>query len=145
MAVDRRRDARGRVVSTPVVAFDTNALMMPVEADVDPFVELERLLGAIDAVVLPAVLSELTRLSEGGTSMEARAARVGRRLAAEHCRTLPPRTDADGADAALVSLSTAKECDYVVTNDGPLRERLHALGMPVISLRGENTLAVIYP
>ncbi|WP_369684835.1 twitching motility protein PilT [Halalkalicoccus sp. NIPERK01] len=120
---------------------DTNALMMPVECDVRVFEELERLLPEADPVVPDAVLRELRNLA-GGASEEGVAAAVGLDLA-ERCR--PIGVEESHADDAIVSLARAGECDYVVTNDGPLRERLLDAGVPVIGLRGRNELAVTQP
>jgi hypothetical protein len=123
------------------VAMDTSALMMPVEADVRVFDELERLLGDFECVVPEAVRDELAKLSDGGNGAESVAASVGGDLAAERCRTV--EHEASYADDALVEL--ADEFDYVVTNDGPLKERLLDAGAPVIHIRGRNKLAISEP
>ncbi|NHN60151.1 MULTISPECIES: PIN domain-containing protein [Halorussus] len=122
------------------VAMDTSALMMPVEADVRLFEELERLLGEFDCAVPRSVRDELSRLADG-SSAEAVAASVGADLAAERCRTVDH--DASYADDALVEL--APEFDYVVTNDRPLKRRLLDAGAPVIHIRGRNKLAISKP
>ena len=122
------------------VAMDTSALMMPVEADVRVFEELERLLGDFECVVPRAVRDELSKLADGA-SKEAVAASVGADLAAERCRTVDH--EESYADDALVEL--APEFDYVVTNDGPLKERLLDAGTPVIHIRGRNKLAISKP
>jgi hypothetical protein len=126
-----------------VVVMDTNALMMPVELDVRVFDELDRLLGLGDAeLVTPrAVVDELDALAEGAGD-EAVAASVGRDLA-DRCRVA--ETDASYADDAVVELAETGDVDYVVTNDGPLRDRLLALGVRVIGIRGRNQLAVTQP
>ncbi|WP_435176555.1 PIN domain-containing protein [Halorussus sp. AFM4] len=122
------------------VAADTSALMMPVEADVRLFEELERLLGEFDCAVPRAVRDELSTLADGNGA-EAVAASVGADLAAERCRTVDH--DASYADDALVEL--APEFDYVVTNDRPLKRRLLDAGAPVIHIRGRNKLAISKP
>jgi rRNA-processing protein FCF1 len=155
------------------VAMDTSALMMPVERGVRVFEELERLLGdsearsasdsssaerssadsraaeprddggtprGIECAVPEAVRDELAKLSDGAGE-EAVAASVGADLAAERCRTV--EHDASYADDALVEL--APEFDYVVTNDGPLKERVLDAGTPVIHIRGRNKLAIRQP
>lgn len=124
-----------------IVALDTNALMMPVELDIRVFDELDRLLGAVDPVVPRAVLDELRRLAEG-SGTEAAAAGVGLDLA-ERCRTVDH--DADTADDAVVELAGTGAVGYVVTNDRPLAERVLAAGVPVIGIRGRNTLAITEP
>lgn len=129
------------------VVLDTNALMMPVECDVRVFDELARLLGgsleAADLVVPRAVVAELETLSSGA-SEEAVAASVGRDLA-DRCRVVD--TAASYADDAVVELAVSPEndCDYVVTNDRPLRDRLLDRGVPVVGRRGRNTLAITEP
>jgi len=128
-----------------VVALDTNALMMPVELEVRVFDELDRLLPGAALVTPQAVVDELDSLAGPG-SREARAARVGRDLAADRCRVIPPEAyDADNADDALVALARSGAIDYVVTNDRPLRERLLAAGVPVVGVRNRRTLATTVP
>jgi rRNA-processing protein FCF1 len=122
------------------VAMDTSALMMPVESDVRVFEEVERLLGDFECVAPEAVRDELAKLSDGA-SEEAVAASVGADLAADRCRTV--EHEASYADDVLVEL--ADEFDYVVTNDGPLKERLLDAGTPVIHIRGRNKLAISKP
>jgi len=118
---------------------DTNALMMPVELDVRVFDELDRLLGAYDAVTPRAVVAELEKLRDGNGA-EGTAASVGRDLA-ERCRIV--ETDEPYADDAVVAVAEATAgAVYVVTNDRPLRDRLLDAGVDVIGLRGRNTLAI---
>lgn len=117
------------------VLLDTNALMMPVECDVRLFEELDRLVGDASLAVPAAVVAELDRLADGA-GQEATAASVGRDLA-ERCSVV--EHEAAAADDAVVELAPAY--DYVVTNDQPLRERLHARDVRTIGIRGRNTLA----
>ena len=125
----------------PVVALDASALMAPVEANLRLFEELDRLLGAYEAVVPTAVTSELDRL-QGGNGEEATAASVGADLAA---RAEAVETTESYADDALVELVTEGRVDGVVTNDRPLANRVLEAGAPVIGLRGRNTLAITEP
>jgi len=124
------------------VAMDTSALMMPVECNVRVFEELDRLLGGHEPVAPRAVLDELAKLSEGGGE-EGTAASVGHDLATERCALLDH--EESYADDALVEVAREGRCEYVVTNDGPLKERLLGEGVPVIGLRGQNKLAVTQP
>jgi rRNA-processing protein FCF1 len=124
------------------VAMDTSALMMPVECDVRVFEELDRLLGGPDLVVPRAVLDELDKLAQGGGA-EGTAASVGRDLAADRCTVVDHKESY--ADDALLELAVAGECEYVVTNDQGLRDRLLDAGVPVIGLRGQNKLAITQP
>lgn len=124
------------------VLMDTNALMMPVECDVRVFEELDRLLPAYELLVPRAVLAELDSLA-GRHGKEATAASVGADLGDERCRAV--EHDSANADDACVELAERGECEYVLTNDRPLRERLLELGVPVIGLRGDNTLTITGP
>ena len=125
----------------PVVALDASALMAPVEADLRLFEELDRVLGGYEAVVPAAVLAELDGL-QTGSGAEATAASVGADLAE---RAEAVETDESYADDALVALAAAGRVDAVVTNDGPLANRVLAADVPVIGLRGRNTLAITEP
>jgi len=127
---------------TPVVALDTNALMMPVELGVRVFDELERLFGQVGLVTPQAVVDELDALAQGG-SEEAKAASVGTDLARERCGIVD--TEASFADDAVIELADSGAADYIVTNDRPLRDRALSLGIPVVGVRGRNTLHVIEP
>ena len=125
------------------VGMDTNALMMPVELDVRVFDELHRLLDDYELVTVRAVIEELRRLKEAGMGEEAMAASVGFDLALERCRII--EHGESHADDALVELAAEGTFDYVVTNDKPLRDRLLALNVPVIGLRGRNKLTITRP
>lgn len=122
------------------VVLDTNALMMPVECDVRLFEELDRILGDGKRLVPAAVVAELDRLAEGAGE-EGVAASVGQDLV-DRCTVC--EHDASDADDAVLELARQRE-SYAVTNDGPLRDRLLAAGVPVIRLRGRNKLAVTQP
>lgn len=125
------------------VVLDTNALMMPVELDIRVFDELSRLLGSAELVVPGPVLAELRSLAATGGSVEARAARVGLDLARDRCREI--ETEASTGDASIVELATREMIEFVVTNDRELRERVLASGIPVIGVRGSNTLTIMEP
>jgi rRNA-processing protein FCF1 len=125
----------------PIVALDASALMAPVEADLRLFEELDRVLGAYEAVVPTAVTSELDRL-QGGNGEEATAASVGADLAA---RADEVNTTESYADDALVELVAEGRVDGVVTNDRPLANRVLEAGAPVIGLSGRNALAITEP
>ena len=124
---------------------DTSALMMPVERDVRLFDELERVLGTppenLDLIVPAAVRRELAALADGNGT-EGVAAAVGEDLATR-CRTV--ETDASHADDALVELAERGECDCVVTNDRPLRDRILERGVRVIGIRGKDKLELTEP
>ncbi len=120
------------------VVLDTNALMMPVECNVRVLDELDRLLGNQRLVIPESVREELVKLSDGAGE-EAKAASVGLDLS-ERCELRA--TEAEYADDAVVELAQADDVTHVVTNDGPLKQRLHDAGVSVISLRGQNKLGI---
>jgi len=120
------------------VVVDTNALMMPVESNVRLFDELDRLLDAPTLVVPEAVVEELEKLAEGA-GKEGKAASVGLDLA-ERCESRA--TEAAYADDAVVELAEHEDATHVVTNDGPLKQRVLDAGVSVISLRGRSKLAI---
>lgn len=124
-----------------IVCLDTNALMMPIECDVRVFEGVESLISDPEFVVPDSALRELRNLA-AGAGEEAVAASVGLDLA-DRCQVVA--VEDSHADDAIVSLVRAGETEYVVTNDGPLRERVLAAGNPVIGLRGRNKLAVTQP
>ena len=124
------------------VVLDTNAVMMPVECDVRVFDDLDRLLGSYECVAPRAVREELVDLAEG-SGREATAASVGLDLLAEHCDLR--ETELTYADDAVVELTARSEVTHAVTNDGPLQQRLLDAGVLVISLRGQNKLAITRP
>lgn len=123
------------------VLMDTNALMMPVECEVRIFEELDRLLPNPELFVPQAVLQELDGLADGH-GKEATAASVGRDLG-ERCQVLDH--ESAEADDACIELASEGACEFVCTNDGPLRERILELGTPVVGLRGQNTLTIMEP
>lgn len=127
----------------PIVAVDTNALMMPVELEVRLFDELDRLLGGAEIVTPRAVVEELRRLSERGMGEDAMAASVGLDLALERCRII--EASESHADDAIFELARDGSIDYVVTNDEPLKRRIIEINVPVIGLRGQNKLAITQP
>lgn len=120
--------------------------MMPVELDVRLFDELTRLLatnnGGLTLAVPQPVIEELRQLAAGGGE-EGIAASVGHDLATDRC--VPIDAETAHADGAVVELARAGAADYVVTNDKPLQDEVLSIGVPVISLRGSNTLAITEP
>ncbi len=125
----------------PVVALDASALMAPVETNLRLFEELDRVLGAYEAVVPAAVAAELDELRTGAGEAGT-AASVGADLAT---RAETVETNESYADDALVELAAEGRVDGVVTNDRPLANRVLETGAPVIGLRGRNTLAITEP
>ncbi len=125
-----------------VVALDTSALTAPVELDLRVFDELERLLGAIDPIAPSAVERELHGLAEGGGDV-GRAARVGLALVADRVRIV--ESTAAVADDAVLELATDGPATHLVTADRALVERALAAGVPVVSPRAGQHLAIESP
>tara|TARA_B110000014_G_C19774507_1_gene402925 strand:+ start:156 stop:539 length:384 start_codon:yes stop_codon:yes gene_type:complete len=125
-----------------IVALDTNALMVPVELQIRIFEELELLLPSPEFVIPAPVLQELSTLKHG-KGVAARAASVGLDLAKMRCKII--KTENASADEALMELSYTHQTDYVVTNDLSLRDRLLGSGIPVVGVRGQNTLHIMEP
>ena len=123
------------------VLLDTSALMLPVQADVRVFEELDRLVPGAEPVVPESVLAELEALAQGGGT-EGTAAGVGRDLA-DRCVVVA--ATATYADDAAVELAAEGRVDYVVTADRGLAERVRSRGVPVIGLSGGNELALNRP
>ena len=140
-----RATALGEALDTvPVfrrVALDTSALMAPVQAGVRLFEELDRHLDGPVPVVPTPVVTELRSLGEGAGE-EATAAGVGLGLT-ERCHRV--ETDATYADDALVELAERGHVGTVVTNDRPLKDRILAVGVPVLCLRGRTELILNRP
>ena len=130
-----------------MIVLDTNALMMPVECNVRVFEELERVVSDATAVSDPiyvapaAVRDELEKLADGAGAASTAAA-VGLDLL-DRCTVR--ETDADYADDAVLELALSADATHAVTNDTPLKHRLLAAGVPVISLRGQNKLGITQP
>jgi rRNA-processing protein FCF1 len=141
---DGGSDAHGSDAAAPLevtVLLDTNLLMAPVEADVRVFEELDRLLDGGVFLLPRAAREELDALAADSGGEEGRAAAVGADLADERCQIVDH--EAATADAAILEL--ADSVDLVATSDGPLRERLLDAGVPVVSLRATNKLAITHP
>ena len=123
------------------VAMDANALMLPVEQNLRLFEELDVLVGDYEGVVPRSVRDELAELA-AGNGETATAASVAADLA-DRCDTV--ETEESYADDALHALAAGGDVDAVVTNDGPLKERVLDAGAPVIHLRGRTQLTITRP
>ncbi|WP_340820688.1 PIN domain-containing protein [Methanolobus sp. WCC4] len=119
------------------VIIDTNALMIPVQFNVDIFEELKRL-GYDEHLVPTAVINELDRLIRTLKGADRTAAKVARAMA-ERCEVI----EAQGhADDVILDLATNLAAS-VLTNDTGLRRRLEEKEVPVICLRQKNRLEIV--
>lgn len=117
------------------VIIDTNALMIPIQFNVDIFDELQRL-GFDEFVVPTAVLDELDSLVGRTRGKDKMAAKVARSLA-DRCEIV----DANGfADDVIIKLANDVGA-AVLTNDINLKKRLQEKNITVAYLRQKNRLA----
>jgi rRNA-processing protein FCF1 len=123
------------------ILLDANALMMPVQFQIDIFDELRTLLGAIEPVVLSGVIRELTGLSRA-KGRDGAAARHGLVLG-ERC-TIVESGDlkSESVDAQMIEYAARNAC-MVVTNDRRIRDALLTRGIGVISMRNQKKLEIL--
>lgn len=119
------------------VIIDTNALMIPVQFNVDIFEELKRL-GYDEHLVPIAVINELDILIKKLKGADRTAAKVARAMA-ERCEVIEAKGHADDI---ILNLATNLAAS-VLTNDIGLRKRLEENDVPVICLRQKNRLEIV--
>jgi rRNA-processing protein FCF1 len=119
----------------PVVALDTNILLVPFQFGVDIFEEIQRLVPGARLVVLKGTLRELDKIANQGTKEKKWVALVKKLLEKHHVEILPK----DGpVDRKLAEL--AKSGVIIATNDRELKNKVWSAGGKVISLREKNRL-----
>jgi rRNA-processing protein FCF1 len=123
------------------ILLDANALMMPVQFQIDIFDELRSLLGAFEPVVLSGVIRELTGLSRA-KGRDGAAARHGLVLG-ERC-TIVESGDlkSESVDAQMIEYAARNSC-MVVSNDRYIRDALLTRGIGVISMRNQKKLEIL--
>lgn len=119
------------------VIIDTNALMIPVQFNVDIFEELKRL-GYDNHMVPTAVINELDMLIKNLKGKDKTAAKVARAMV-DRCEIIKAEGHADDVILDLASELSAS----VLTNDAGLRKRLEEKDITVICLRQKNRLEII--
>ncbi|MCK5721178.1 MAG: DNA-binding protein [Gammaproteobacteria bacterium] len=117
------------------VIIDTNALMIPIQFNVDIFDELQRL-GFDEFVVPRAVFNELDSLVDRSRGKDKMAAKVARSLA-DRCEVVDITGFADDVILELANDIGAA----VLTNDIKLKKRLQEKDITVVYLRQKNRLA----
>jgi rRNA-processing protein FCF1 len=130
--------------SNTAVLIDTNGFMVPVQFGVDIFSELQRL-GFSKFLTIPAVISELEKLSKTVPGKDRIAARVALALS-KKCVLLKPPVYEKGVrkSADDIIIETADHYSVsVLTNDAALRQKLMKRGTLVISMRQMKRLDII--
>lgn len=122
------------------VILDTNALMMPVQFNVDLEAGLLELLGSFSALIPAEVVYELRGLSQGNSKKSA-AAKFGLEFAKRF--HILPEHDGDVSVDDKVVLAAREFNAVVVTNDRGLRNKLISLQIPVVVLREKCRLELI--
>jgi hypothetical protein len=123
------------------ILLDTNALMMPMQFQIDLLNELRMLLGAFEPLVLTGVIGELTGISRA-KGRDGAAARHGLVLC-ETC-TIVERGElqSESIDAQMIEYAARNAC-MVVTNDRRIRNALLTRGISVISMRNQKKLEIL--
>ena len=124
------------------VVLDANFLFVPSQFNVDIFEELENLLNRrFEAVVLSSTQKELEGLAESKSLKVSMQAKLGLQLA-ERCSLVSVEKAAlETYDDVIVRVASEWKC-VVATNDRELRQRLRAVGVPVVFLRQKRCLAM---
>jgi rRNA-processing protein FCF1 len=123
------------------ILLDANALMIPVQFQIDIFDELRSLLGAFEPVVLSGVIRELTGLSRA-KGRDGAAARHGLVLC-ETCTVVESGDlKSESVDAKMIEYAVRNGC-MVVTNDRYIRDALLTRGVSVISMRNQKKLEIL--
>lgn len=122
------------------VIVDSNFLMIPFEAGLDVFEELEKILSVkVEPVLLPPVAEELERIAFKGKPKTRRLASSALKLVERCVRLEYDRRAGESVDDYLVRV--ARETGFpVATADLELKGRLRREGIPVIYLRGGRKL-----
>jgi len=124
------------------VILDSNFLFVPSQFKLDIFEELEKLLNRrFEPVILSSTRRELQGLAGSDSPKVARQAKLALRLAGR-CRVVPVEKGLkETYDDVIVRVSADWKFP-VATNDGNLKRRLRAIGVPVIFLRQRRRLEI---
>lgn len=113
------------------VILDTNALLMPFQFKINLNLELSRILGECEIIVLTSVLHELKKLAARGDRHAKEALSLSRRF-----KIIESSGPVDDAVVKMAEETGA----VVVTNDIKLRSRLKSNGIKVLFLREKTHL-----
>jgi rRNA-processing protein FCF1 len=144
MAADRHRDPEGlsRTVPGAAVFLDSNFLFIPLRFGLDIFDELHRLLSEPLRILVPKPVIEelrLLRLDAKPSFIKQIEFALG---LVERCEVLDENLD-PGENVDDFILRIASQTGYpVATNDADLRQRLRAIGIPVVYMRQRAFLEI---
>jgi rRNA-processing protein FCF1 len=131
-----------RPVKPPRIILDANALLIPVQFNIDIFEELKKLLNRnFEPVVLSPTRQELERISVEGSPEMRKKARYALGLA-EKCTFLEAQQGKETPTDDLIIQVASKNKYAVFTNDRQLRNRLRDINVPVIYLRQKSRLEI---
>ncbi len=131
-----------RPVKPPRIILDANALLIPVQFNIDIFEELKNLLNRnFEPVVLSPTRQELERISVEGSPEMRKKARYALGLA-EKCTFLEAQQGKETPTDDLIVQVASKHKYAVFTNDRQLRNRLRDINVPVIYLRQKSRLQI---
>jgi rRNA-processing protein FCF1 len=131
-----------RPVKPPRIILDANALLIPVQFNIDIFEELKNLLNRnFEPVVLSPTRQELERISVEGSPEMRKKARYALGLA-EKCTFLEAQQGKETPTDDLIVQVASKNKYAVFTNDRQLRNRLRDINVPVIYLRQKSRLEI---
>lgn len=144
MAADRHRDPEGLSRTAPgaAVVLDSNFLFIPLRFGLDIFDELHRLLGEPLRILVPKPVIEelrLLRLDAKPSFVKEIDFAVG---LVERCEVLDENLDpGENVDDFILRI-TSRTGYPVATNDADLRQRLRAVGVPVVYMRQRAFLEI---
>ncbi len=126
--------------SSPLVVLDTNFLMLPDQAGIDIFSELDALIGGAYRLVVPmGVIEELEGIKHASRGRDGRAASVA--LALIERRDVDVVASTGDVDGFIVAFA-AEHGALVATNDRDLKRRLRKQGTRVVSRRAMHSLSI---
>ncbi len=123
------------------IFLDTNFLMIPAQAGVDIYTEIDRICKfKYDLFVLRHSLDELDKLQKTGKGRDKAAAKLASHLVkAKNINVLS--TACNHVDDALIKI--AKHDGIVATQDKNLKKRLKKEGIKIITLRQKKHVTII--
>ena len=119
----------------PVVAVDTNMLLVPFQFGVDVFEEIRRLVPGAKIVVLKNSIGELDKIAKQGVKERKYVVLAKKLLDVNRVEII---NRGGSVDSELLRL--AKEGVIIATNDKELKRKVWDAGGRVIALRERNRL-----